>query len=133
MFLRLLLLFTAIPVIELLVLIEIGKMLGTVPTVFLVIGTGALGAWLTKLQGFFVLRRLQNDAAAGQLPGDAIVDGVLVLVGGITLLTPGFITDVLGFSLLFPVTRLWWRKLLVDRLRAYVERGQVHVYRDNGW
>ncbi len=127
---RLLALFTIVPLVELFVIIEIGTRIGAVPTVLLVVVTGAAGAWLTRQQGFTVLRRLQYETGSGQLPGDVLIDGLMVLLGGMTLLTPGFITDVVGLSLLIPGTRALWRRLILDRIRLYMETGQIFIYRN---
>ncbi len=129
MFWKLLLLFTVVPIVELFVLIEIGSRIGGLATVALVLVTGVVGAWLTKLQGFVVLRRLQMETQSGQLPGEALLDGVMVLIGGLTLLTPGFLTDALGLSFLLPGTRALWRRFLVERLRHYMATGSVYIYR----
>ncbi len=129
MFWKLLLLFTLVPVIELFVLIEIGSRIGGLATVALVLITGTVGAWLAKMQGFVVLRRLQMETNSGQLPGDALLDGVMILVGGLTLLTPGFLTDIVGLSLLLPGTRRLWLRFLVERLRHYMTTGSVFIYR----
>ncbi len=129
MFFRLLLAFTVIPVLELWVLIEVGRLIGTAPTVGLVILTGFAGAALTKQQGFVTLRRLQFEADQGRVAGDPLVDGVLILVGGLTLLTPGFLTDILGFSLLIPTTRILWREFLRRQLHHWIDTGSVRVSR----
>ncbi len=101
----LLLLFIALPVIELALLLEIGRLIGVLPTVGVVILTGAAGAALARSQGFRVISRIKNDLSRGVIPGNDIVEGALVLAGGIMLLTPGFITDLAGFSALIPATR----------------------------
>ena len=129
MLLRLLALFIIVPVIELLVIIEVGARIGAVTTVLLVVATGTVGAWLTRQQGFTVLRRLQYETNGGQPPGDVLIDGVMVLLGGMTLLTPGFITDAVGLSFLIPGTRALWRRLIIDRIRLYMETGKIIVYR----
>lgn len=115
---RLLLLFTLVPVFELWLLISVGNWLGAGPTIALVLGTGALGAWLAKREGFRVLRSWQEASAQGQLPKDGIIASVLVLVGGILLVTPGVLTDVVGLSLLIPAAR----RLLAARIRNTLEK-----------
>lgn len=112
MFLRLLLLFTLVPLVELYLLIEIGGAIGVAPTIAIVIVTGVLGAALARWQGLGVLRRLQDDLAAGRPPTDALIDGLLIFVAGAVLLTPGLITDALGFLLLVPAGRAAVRKLV---------------------
>ena len=112
MFLRLLLLFTLVPLVELYLLIRIGGVIGVVPTIAIVVVTGTLGAALARRQGLGVLRRLQEDLAGGRLPTDALMDGLLILVAGAMLLTPGLITDAAGFLLLVPAGRKVVRRAL---------------------
>ncbi len=118
MFYRLLLLFTVVPFVELIVLIEVGKRIGTMATLAIIILTGVLGASLARVQGFLVFARIRNDLNMGKLPGDSLLDGLLILIGAIVLLTPGFITDILGFLLLFPGTRV----LLRDPVQQYFRK-----------
>ncbi len=110
MFLRLLLLFTIVPLIELYLLITIGGVIGVVPTIAIVIGTGVLGAWLARWQGLAVIRRISDEMADGRIPTDALIDGLLVLVAAAVLLTPGLLTDTAGFVLLVPSSRAVVRK-----------------------
>ncbi len=112
MFARLILLFTVVPLVELFLLIEVGRVIGPVPTVLIVISTGIIGAWLARIQGFLVLRRIQEDLQAGRPPADGLIDGLLILVAGAVLLTPGMLTDALGFVLLAPPGRRWIRKIV---------------------
>lgn len=105
MFFRLFLLFTLIPLIELYLLIRIGGLVGVWPTVALVVFTGALGAALTRVQGLRVLRRVQNEWGQGRVPTEELLDGLLILIAGAVLLTPGLITDGFGFFLLSPPGR----------------------------
>ncbi len=118
MFYRLLLLFTIVPFVELIVLIEVGKRIGTMSTLAIIILTGVLGASLARVQGFLVFARIRDDLNMGKLPANSLLDGLLILIGAIVLLTPGFITDILGFLLLFPATRV----LLRDPLQQYFRR-----------
>jgi UPF0716 protein FxsA len=116
MFLRLLLLFTIVPLIELFLLVKLGTVIGIAPTILIVIFTGALGAWLARWQGLGVLRRVSEDLAAGRLPADALIDGLLILIAGAVLLTPGLLTDALGFVLLVPQGRAVVRRAVAARL-----------------
>ena len=102
---RLAFLFVVIPVLELVLLIELGRYIGPLPTIGIVVLTGVTGAWLARTEGLRVFFRFQEELVSGRLPGQAMLDGICVLVGGAFLLTPGVITDVLGFSLLLPFTR----------------------------
>ena len=121
MFVRLLLLFTVIPLVELYLLVKIGTIVGVWPTVGLVVLTGILGAALARQQGLGVLKKLNDDLGSGRLPTDALIDGALILVAGAVLLTPGLITDAFGFFLLLPPGRAAVRKILASRFGHRVE------------
>lgn len=112
MFLRLLLLFTLVPLIELFLLVKIGEIIGFWATVALVIATGTLGALLTRMEGLRVLRQVQADLQDGRVPTERLLDGLLILLAGAVLLTPGLITDALGFFLLIPPGRRAIRKVV---------------------
>lgn len=112
MFFVLVSLFIAIPLIELSLLLEIGQNIGVFPTIMVVILTGILGAYLTRRQGFQILFRIRNQFQQGQFPGNSLIEGVLILIGGLTLLTPGFVTDVFGFLCIIPPTRIFFRELI---------------------
>ena len=101
----LLLLFLLVPVVEIYLLIKIGGVIGAFPTVVLVILTAVIGAALARYQGLATLQRLQATMARGETPAIEVFEGVLLLVGALMLLTPGFMTDLLGFACLIPVTR----------------------------
>lgn len=116
MFLRLLLLFTVVPLVELFLLVKLGTVIGVGPTVLIVLLTGFLGAVLARWQGLGVVRRLSKDLADGKLPADALIDGLLILIAGAVLLTPGLLTDVFGFFLLLPVGRRMVRRAVATRL-----------------
>lgn len=105
MFLRLLILFTLVPLLELYLLIRVGDLIGVWPTVALVVLTGALGAFLTRFEGLRVLRKVQSEFQEGRVPTAGLLDGLLIVVAGAVLLTPGLITDALGFFLLLPPGR----------------------------
>lgn len=125
---RLFLLFTVVPLIELYLLVSIGRVLGTAPTILLVLITGAVGAWFARLEGARVIQRWQEAMARQQLPKDGLVDGLLIFVGGVLLITPGVLTDVAGLSMVMPLTR----RPIADMLRRWFERqiasGRVQVY-----
>jgi UPF0716 protein FxsA len=121
MFLRLLLLFTVVPLVELFLLVKLGTVIGIGATVLIVICTGVLGAWLARWQGLGVLRRLTEDLNEGRLPADTLIDGLLILIAGAVLLTPGLITDGLGFLLLVPQGRAVVRKAIAARFATRTE------------
>jgi len=127
MFLRLLLLFTIVPLLELFILIKLGSVIGVGATIAIVIGTGVLGAWLARQQGLGVLRRLNAELGAGRLPAEAMIDGLLILLAGAVLLTPGLITDTLGFVLLVPPGRAAIRRLVKAGLARRTEKGDPSI------
>ena len=122
MFARLLILFTVVPLIELALLIKLGNLIGLWPTILIVIATGVLGAALARSQGTRAVGAIRAELAQGRAPTENLINGLLILVGGVVLLTPGLLTDLLGFSLLVPFTRDWFKKKLRSRLRRYAER-----------
>ncbi|HVF33367.1 MAG TPA: FxsA family protein [Acidimicrobiales bacterium] len=105
MFAVLALLFLAVPFVELFVLIQVGQAIGALPTIALLVVVSVVGAGLVKREGLGVMRRAQEQVNRGRVPGNELIDGVLVLVGGALLLTPGFFTDVVGIALLLPPVR----------------------------
>jgi UPF0716 protein FxsA len=129
MFIKLLIILIFVPIMELYILIEAGRMIGAAATIGLIVMTGIAGAWLARSQGLEILRKIQQDTASGQMPAQTLIDGALVLVGGLLLLTPGFFTDALGFSFLIPLTREMWRKALRAWLEKQVRQGSVTIRR----
>ncbi|MQA91948.1 MAG: membrane protein FxsA [Gemmatimonas sp.] len=124
---RLLLLFILIPFAEMALLIQLGNVLGFWPTIALVIATGVLGAFLARGQGVQVLRRIQLELSAGRMPATPLLDGLLILIGGIVLLTPGLLTDLAGIVLLLPFTRRRLRDRISKRFQRMIEAGQVNM------
>jgi UPF0716 protein FxsA len=120
MFLWLLLLFTALPVAELALLIKIGQAIQLGPTLGLIIGTGVVGAALARHQGLRTLARIRDSVARGQMPTAELINGLMILVAGAVLITPGVITDALGFALLIPPIRALIRKGLTRYLKKRV-------------
>ena len=118
MFFKLFLIFSVIPVIELALLIKVGSLIGTMNTIAIVIVTALIGAYLVKLEGIGVIYRMQRDMSQGMFPAEELMNGVMILIAGALLLTPGFFTDVLGFLMVFPASRGAIKKLL----KRYIER-----------
>lgn len=114
---------------ELYILIEAGRIIGLGATIGLIMLTGVAGAWLARSQGVEILRKIQEETSQGQMPAITLIDGALVLIGGLLLLTPGFFTDALGFSFLVPLTRNLWRKGLSTWLHNQVKHGSVTIHR----
>lgn len=125
---RLFLLFTVVPLVELYLLIAVGRVLGPMATIGLVLVTGAVGAWFARLEGARVIRRWQEAIARQQIPKDGVIDGFLIFIGGLMLITPGILTDIAGLSMVMPPTR----RLIAGFVRRWFERqiaaGRVQVY-----
>lgn len=124
---KLFLAFTIIPLIELLLLIPLGQQIGVWPTIAIVVFTGALGAVLGKRQGMDAWRRFKGDLATGQLPGESLLDGLLILIACTLLITPGVLTDVVGITLLFAPARRPLRGLLKHRFIKMLQNPSLTV------
>lgn len=114
----LLLAFLVIPLVELYVFVQVAEQVGFAATVLWIVGVSVIGAWLVKREGLSALRRANDKVAAGSLPTDELVSGVLILVAGALLLTPGFFTDSVGVLLLFPPSRALLRGFVRRRFSA---------------
>lgn len=115
---RLGLLFVLVPVLELMLLLRVGEWVGLWPTLALILTTGVAGAALARAEGLRVFFQFQKELMSGRLPGQALLDGISVLIGGAFLVTPGILTDLAGFALLVPYTR----RLIQARVRRNLER-----------
>jgi len=124
----LLVLFIVVPAIELWGIIAVGKVIGGWITVMLIILTGMIGAWLAKKQGMQVMRTLQFQLSRGEMPTLTILEGVLVLVGSVLLLTPGFLSDLLGLLMLLPYTRMIFAHLLKKWLWHLISTGKINLF-----
>lgn len=124
---RLFLLFTLVPLAELYLLIAIGGQVGVVPTLALIGATGLLGAWLAKREGRKALANYRDALAEGRLPEDGIVSSLLILVGGVLLVAPGVLTDVMGLSLMIPPVRRAVARMIVKRAEAKIQTGELQV------
>ncbi|TDD62421.1 FxsA family protein [Actinomadura darangshiensis] len=124
--------FLLVPVLEILVLIQVGEVIGAWPTVGLLIAETALGAWIVRREGRRAFRALQDTVQRGVLPDRELADAALVMAGGMLVLFPGFITDVLGFAFMLPFTRPLVRRALsafaARRTRAARERGGATMF-----
>jgi len=128
-FFRLFLLFTVVPAIELYLIIKVGQSIGAANTIWLIVGTGILGAYYARQQGFRVVSNIQWKMQQGQAPGEDLINGAMLLVGGALLITPGFVTDFLGFSLIFPPTREAIKVAVKRRLERKLREGEIRVHR----
>ncbi len=129
MLLKLFLAFTLIPIIELYILIKIGAVIGAFSTIVLVILTGAVGAYLARLQGMQTMFKVQARLQQGEMPAEEMLDAVIIFGAGILLLTPGLLTDLAGLLLLFPATRFQFKKWLRLKLDQRLKRPHIHIYR----
>lgn len=116
MFRFLFLLFIIVPIIEIMVLMRVGAWIGPWPTVAIVIVTAWLGAKNVKLQGLATLNSVQTKMAQGQMPSQEIVEGLMLVIAGVLLVTPGFVTDIFGLSLLLPIVR----KAIVNKVQQHL-------------
>lgn len=131
----LVLLFLVVPLVELYVIIQVGSAIGALNTVGLLVLMGLAGGWLMKREGLGALRRVQSQLGQGRVPGTELVDGFLILFGGALMLSPGFLTDVLGLALLVPPARSLVRRALARRfqLRVSGDRGRHGPGRGQGY
>ncbi len=123
MFFKLFLLFTIVPCVELALLIKVGSLVGVTETIMLIIITGVIGALMVRAAGVQCLFRIQQNLHAGRIPTDELFTGVLILVAGAFLITPGLLTDAAGFALLFPPAREVLKRRLIKYFKSRMDRG----------
>ncbi|MBY6035211.1 membrane protein FxsA [Fictibacillus nanhaiensis] len=127
MFRLLLFIFILVPALEVGIFILAGQYIGIPATIASIFLTGIMGAFLAKREGTETIKRVREQLDNGQMPGDAVLDGACILVGGALLLTPGFLTDFIGFSLLFPpfrkIVKFWLKAKLYEKMK----NGQFYV------
>lgn len=114
----LILAFIITPIVELYLLIKIGTLLGAFNTIMLVVLTGIAGALLARSQGLAVLNKINSDLESGSMPAESLIDGLFILTGGLLLITPGIITDIIGFIFVIPHTREVVKKYIKNKLRT---------------
>lgn len=131
-FLKLLMIFIVVPLLELFVIIEVSSRVGLAPTILTLLVISLAGAALAKREGYNAVARIQEDVRGGRMPGDSLIDGALVLSGGLLLLTPGFITDAAGLLLLLPPSRKLARAYVRRRLERAVARRTITIYTPRG-
>lgn len=129
---RLFLLFTVVPLVELMLLIEVGERIGALPTVLLVVVTGVVGAWLARREGARSWREVRRELGRGRIPGRELLSALLVLLAGALLVTPGVLTDAAGLLVLLRPARARVVELLRDRLMEKMEAGELHVFTAGG-
>lgn len=129
MLFRLMLLFILMPLIELAILVYLGTIIGALYTILIVVATGILGAVMARHQGLAALSRIRSSIESGIMPANELFDGALILAGGLLLLTPGIITDIVGFAVLVPQTRRIIRRWIRSLIHRRIQRGEIH-YRE---
>ena len=121
---KLLLLFIVVPMVELALLIKLGSLIGVLDTILLIVFTGAVGAILVRTAGIQCLFTVRQQLKSGMFPADELCNGLIILIAGALLITPGLLTDITGFALLVPAVR----SVIKTRLRAYLERKVTTVH-----
>jgi len=119
------LIFVVTPIVELAVIVQVAGSTGVMNTIGLLVLVSLVGAWLVRREGLGILRRVQAELAKGRMPGRELVDGLLVLLAGALMLTPGFVTDAVGLALLFPPVRAVLRLVATRRLSRSVDAGRT--------
>ena len=115
---RLIFLFVVLPLTELFLLLEFAELTSARSAMLLVVVTGFVGYWLARSQGLRTYHRIQSELAAGQIPTDALLDGMMIFLAGAFLLTPGILTDLAGFSLLVPLSRSYYRRFVLGWVKS---------------
>lgn len=139
MFARLLALFVIVPAIELYLLIQLGTLIGALETFGIILITGLIGSYMAKSQGLSVWKRLQTRLSTGAVPGQELMDAVIILISGALLITPGVLTDIVGLLGLFPVTRKMIRTYVKERFATSISTGGIRFqafstpYPNNGF
>jgi UPF0716 protein FxsA len=127
MVLKLFLAFTLVPFVEIYILIKIGSYIGALNTVVVVILTGLLGALLARYQGLQIALRARESLQRGEIPGNEMLDALLILLAGIVLLTPGFLTDAAGIMLLVPRMRSLCRQWIRRKLTRWINQRRANI------
>ncbi|MFJ8063345.1 FxsA family protein [Psychrobacillus sp. NPDC096426] len=120
-----------IPAIELYILLLSGKTIGVGNTILLIFASGIIGAYFAKRQGIRAFREVSDNIKNAQAPGEAAINGILLFIGSILVILPGFISDILGFMLLFAPTRNLFKPLLYRWIRKKMKKGQVIVMKSS--
>jgi UPF0716 protein FxsA len=121
------LLLILVPAADIGLLLFSGKTIGVLPTLACIILTGVIGAYLAKREGLETIRKANEQLRTGHLPGEAVLDGICILIGGILLITPGFITDIIGFLMLLPITRKPIKCWMKSLFRKWINRGKIKI------
>ena len=127
MLVKLFLVFTIIPVLEIYLLIKLGTVLGALNTVIIVILTGIIGAALARFEGLKTMIRIKEGLNRGEIPAEGMLDALLILIAGIFLLTPGFLTDIAGLLILIPQMRTLLKRWLRKKFDDWIQGQQVNI------
>jgi len=127
MFFKLLILFVTIPIIEIWILIDIGREIGTLSTILIIVFTGIVGAYLTKLQGLMTIYKIKENIKMGIMPSEELIDGFLIILAGAFLITPGILTDLGGFLLLYPKSRNFIKRYLKNKFSNWIQSSDVYI------
>ncbi|MBT2666242.1 MULTISPECIES: FxsA family protein [Bacillaceae] len=117
----------AMPVVEIIVLLLSGNLIGFWPTLFLIVATGLIGAYLAKRQGMETWKKAQEQIRYGMMPGNEIIDGICIFIGAALLLSPGLISDIMGLILVFPPTRNLLKPIVIRFIMNRVNKGKVTI------
>lgn len=117
------------PVIEIIVLLLSGNVIGFWPTLFLIVVTGLIGAYLAKRQGMETWKKAQEQIRYGMMPGNEIIDGICIFLGAALLLSPGLISDIIGLILVFPPTRNLLKPIVIRFIMNRMNKGKVTIIR----
>lgn len=128
MLFKLMLLFTVVPIIELMLLFRLSRYIGFQYTIIIVLVTGVVGAFLAKREGKGIIKRIKVEISDGRVPGDELINGLCVIVGGAMLLTPGIITDAAGFILVISPTRKILITAIKRKIKNMIQDGTVSFY-----
>lgn len=129
MLFKLFLAFSLIPVAEIYLFIQIGGAIGAFRTVLLVIATAFAGAYLARMQGMQTMFRVRSSLQQGIIPGEELIDALLIFVAGIVLLTPGFLTDAFGLVLLYPTTRSFIKRYVKQKFDRWIKNQDIRLTR----
>ncbi len=127
MLIRLLLIFSIIPLVELALLIKVGGYVGVLWTIILVAGTGMFGITLARSQGFQLINEIKSTLNRGEIPADHLIQGLLILIGAVMLLTPGLLTDTTGFLLIIPITRRFFATYVKKIAQKWINKGSFNI------
>ncbi len=128
MLFRLILLFTLLPFLDLVILLKLGGHIGLEHTLIIIVVTGFMGAYLAKREGRHIIANIKSDIIQGRLPADELIGGLCVLAGGVFLLAPGLVTDILGLFLVLPATRILFINAIKNKFRRMLTEGNVWFY-----